>query len=56
MGKWKIELADNGWVDYICPSCGYKINLDVHVYPHYRYCPKCGKDMRDEKKEEDSNE
>lgn len=57
MGKRRIELADNGWVVYICPSCGYKIIFNVHVYPqHYRYCPQCGMEMKNEKKEEDTNE
>lgn len=40
---WIVELADNGWMDHICPRCHYKRNLDNHVINTYRYCPYCGK-------------
>lgn len=40
---WIVELADNGWIDHICPRCHYKRNLDNHVINTYRYCPYCGK-------------
>lgn len=39
---WIVELADNGWMDHICPVCHYKRNLDNHVINTYRYCPYCG--------------
>ena len=39
---WIVELADNGWMDHICPRCHYKRNLDNHVINTYRYCPYCG--------------
>lgn len=41
--RWIVELADNGWMDHICPRCHYKRNLDNHVINTYRYCPYCGK-------------
>lgn len=37
--RWIVELADNGWMDHICPRCHYKRNLDNHVINTYRYCP-----------------
>lgn len=40
---WIVELADNGWMDHICPVCHYKRNLDNHVINTYRFCPYCGK-------------
>ena len=40
--RWIVELADNGWMDHICPRCHYKRNLDNHVINTYRYCPYCG--------------
>ena len=40
--SWIVELADNGWMDHICPVCHYKRNLDNHVINTYRYCPYCG--------------
>ena len=40
--RWIVELADNGWMDHICPVCHYKRNLDNHVINTYRYCPYCG--------------
>ena len=40
---WIVELADNGWMDHICPRCHYKRNLDNHVINTYKYCPYCGK-------------
>lgn len=41
--RWIVELADNGWMDHICPVCHYKRNLDNHVINTYRFCPYCGK-------------
>lgn len=37
---WKVEDASNGWIDYICPRCGYRNNMDVQCYP--RECRRCG--------------
>ena len=34
---WIVELADNGWMDTICPRCHYNRNLDNHVITTYRY-------------------
>ena len=45
LGRWRWELADNGWADHICSECGYTKNTDVHVSLNWRYCPMCGADM-----------
>lgn len=51
MGKYskvikKIEfgwkLAENGWADTYCKSCGWTKNHDVHVNVDYKFCPGCG--------------
>jgi len=36
------SLADNGWADHTCSSCGYTENTDIHVYLDWNYCPHCG--------------
>lgn len=41
-GRWRWELADNGWANHICSNCGYTKNTDIHVAMDYRYCPNCG--------------
>lgn len=40
--KWEHRFANNGWMDHICPVCGYVENTDVHVNLDWRYCPSCG--------------
>lgn len=45
MSKWIWKLADNGWVDWICPKCGWRYNDDIHVTLDYKYCPMCGEPM-----------
>lgn len=45
-GKWKWELASNGWVNHICSECGFTKNTDIHIRINYQYCPKCGAEMR----------
>ena len=30
-GRWKWNLADNGWADWTCSECGYTKNTDIHV-------------------------
>lgn len=40
--RWHWELAENGWADYVCPCCGYRVNVDIHVQLDYSYCPNCG--------------
>ncbi len=44
-GRWRWELADNGWANHICSNCGYTKNTDIHVVMDYRYCPNCGARM-----------
>lgn len=44
--RWGWELADNGWADYVCPCCGYRVNVDVHVRLSYNFCPNCGTRLR----------
>ncbi len=43
--KWIVKFADNGWMDWICPKCGWTENIDVHVNLGYHYCPNCGKKL-----------
>ena len=40
--EWIWELADNGWVNHICPNCGYTKNTDIHVRFDWDFCPICG--------------
>ena len=47
-GKWKWEMADNGWANHICSECGWTKNTDIHVYLDYNYCPVCGAMMEGE--------
>lgn len=42
VGEWIWELADNGWVNHICPHCGYTKNTDIHVRFDWDFCPICG--------------
>ena len=42
VGEWIWELADNGWVNHICPNCGYTKNTDIHVRFDWDFCPICG--------------
>ena len=51
MSKWIKEFADNGWVDWICPKCGWCYNDDIHVRLDYKYCPMCGERMVDDGEE-----
>ena len=44
-GKWKWDFADNGWADWTCSECGWKLNTDIHVKIGYKYCPNCGARM-----------
>lgn len=44
--SWGWELADNGWADYVCPCCNYRVNVDIHVRLDYNYCPHCGTRLR----------
>ena len=44
-GKWKWELANNGWADHICSECGFTENTDIHVSLGWKYCPNCGAKM-----------
>lgn len=44
-GVWEWDFADNGWADWTCSECGWKLNTDVHVKIGYRYCPNCGAKM-----------
>ena len=41
-GRWKWELADNGWANHICSDCGWTKNTDIHVRLDYNFCPNCG--------------
>ena len=41
-GRWKWDLADNGWADWTCSECGYTKNTDIHVTLDWNYCPNCG--------------
>lgn len=43
---WEWRLADNGWVDYICPRCGHANNMDIQCYPSH--CEKCGWSYKDD--------
>lgn len=45
-GEWIWQLANNGWVDYICSVCGYTENTDIHVSLGWKYCPNCGAEMK----------
>lgn len=49
-GKWNVSFASNGWMDWTCSLCGFTLNEDVHVYVDWDFCPKCGADLRREKK------
>ena len=51
MSKWIKEFADNGWIDWICPKCGWCHNDDIHVRLDYKYCPMCGERMVDDGEE-----
>lgn len=49
-GKWKIEIAGNGWNEwyvYKCPLCGASIqdNMGYHEW-NFNYCPNCGAKMK----------
>lgn len=35
-------LADNGWVDCGCSSCGHTENIDFPGHLGYNNCPVCG--------------
>lgn len=40
--KFGWRLADNGWADTYCESCGWTENHDIHVGCDYKFCPGCG--------------
>ena len=40
--KFGWRLAENGWADTYCESCGWTKNHDVHVRCDYKFCPGCG--------------
>lgn len=48
-GKWKWDLASNGWADHICSECGFRENTDIHVTLTWGWCPKCGAKMDKER-------
>lgn len=48
--KWETKLADNGWIDWQCFSCGYTENHDIHVVLNYKKCPSCGRTILYKKK------
>ena len=56
MNKWIWKLADNGWVDWICPKCGWRYNDDIHVTLNYKYCPMCGERLVDNDVKENNND
>lgn len=45
MKQWIHRCADNGWMDHICPVCGFTENTDIHVQLDWNYCPNCGTRM-----------
>lgn len=47
MTQWIHKFADNGWMDHICPICGFTENTDVHVQLDWNYCPNCGARMKE---------
>lgn len=51
VGKWNWDFADNGWADWTCSICGWKMNTDIHVNLGYNYCPNCGARMEGEEDE-----
>lgn len=51
-GKWRWELAPNGWANHICSECGFKENTDIHVKLNWQYCPNCGARMIQESGDE----
>lgn len=46
ISNWITETNQNGYVDYICGNCLWKINLDPTTQLGYYYCPKCMAKMR----------